>query len=122
MSDNPGLWLLFKGVFVVWVPTLILLRRIPRSGGRKAAWKIALRNAPPVPRRFVYGSFAYCGIVWVVSIIDALLGRDRALTNEGIYFSAAMLVIYATAGAVSSSVLAMETEESAARHGAVEPS
>ena len=90
---------------------------MPRSGGRKADGKIALRHAPVIARRVVYGAFGYCGIVWAVSIIAALLGKDRALTNEGIYFSAAMLVIYATAGAVSSSVLAMETAESAQRRG-----
>ena len=42
----PPIWLLHIGIFVVWIPTVFLLRKIFRKTGREGFWKVAVRNAP----------------------------------------------------------------------------
>jgi hypothetical protein len=46
-SVFPPIWLLHIGIFVVWVPTIFLLRNTYRKTGGKGFWSATVRNAPP---------------------------------------------------------------------------
>jgi hypothetical protein len=105
MADNPRLWLLFCAVPVVWLPTLLFLRKSFPGARKRAVFKIALRQAPPFRKAVFYGSLAYSIVVWCVAIAAAI-GKSGTRPHEGIFFSAAMLVIYAAAGAMCAAALA----------------
>jgi hypothetical protein len=52
-------WLLHIGIFVVWIPT-VLVSQITTAGVLpKDRWKAALRNCPPWMKYMVYGFLGY---------------------------------------------------------------
>lgn len=111
MAGHPMLLLLFVGIFVVWFPTVLMLRHMTRGAMSRDTLKVALRHASPSMRRLVYGAWIYCGLVWAVSMIGGILTKGRTIANEGVYFTAFMLVFYVTALGVSASALAMTAEQ-----------
>jgi hypothetical protein len=111
MADHPGVFLLFVGIFIVWFPTVILLRQMTRGVMARDSLKLVLRHASPLVRRSVWSAWIYCGIVWAGSMIVSLVGKNKAIANEVIYFSAFMMVFYATAVGVSAAALAMTPEQ-----------
>jgi hypothetical protein len=62
--------LLFPGIFIVWIPTVILMNRVTRDFKQRDIWKAALRGCPPWMRRTLWVvtgvSFAgfFAPLVW----------------------------------------------------------
>jgi hypothetical protein len=50
---------LFVGIFVVWFPTVLAMRRFGPVMQRKDGWKVALTGAPEWVRYVVYAALAY---------------------------------------------------------------
>jgi len=111
MANHPEVFLLFLGVFVVWFPAVVMLRRVTRGAMSRNRMKLALSHASPLIRGLVHASWIYCGLVWAVTMILHVVKKSPTLTNEGVYFTAFLLVFYATAMGVSASVLAMTPEQ-----------
>jgi hypothetical protein len=42
------------GIFVVWLPTLLIAARITRDAKQKDLWKVALSGCPPWMRQALY--------------------------------------------------------------------
>ena len=82
MAENPGIFLLFFGVFLVWFPTVIISQRLSRGAISRNSMKVALRGASPFMRRLVYAAFIYCGLVWAVSKIQGALNKEHKPGNE----------------------------------------
>lgn len=88
------------GIFVVWLPAVLLVRRNHSDGHLQLSWKDMLASCPSCPswmRRAVYGLFAYA----VLSFFLAM-GTDahsewtglRALSGHGMLFYGTALAIF----------------------------
>jgi len=53
------IWSLHVGIFVVWIPTVLVSMRTVRNAPQKDFWKIALAGCPTWMRKGLYGLFAY---------------------------------------------------------------
>jgi heme A synthase len=111
MANHPEVLLLFFGVFVVWFPAVVMLRRVTRGSMSRNRMKLALSHASPLIRGLVHAAWIYCVLVWAVTLIIHFVKKTPTPANEGVYFTAFMLVFYATAAGVSASVLAMTPEQ-----------
>ncbi|WP_165069154.1 hypothetical protein [Paludisphaera rhizosphaerae] len=67
---GPSAWMLHLGVFVVWIPTMVVGFRLIREVGfdRKDYWKIALRGAPRWLRWAAHGVFVYTFLNFILCI------------------------------------------------------
>lgn len=72
----PGL---FAGIFVVWVPTVIALRRFGAAMQKTGGWRVPLIGAPSWVRSVVYAAFAY-------AIVNFGLGFIGVFSVEGTGF------------------------------------
>jgi hypothetical protein len=52
-------WALHIGIFVVWVPTVLVVYRLTRGARRKDLWKVALAGCPKWMRVALYIIFGY---------------------------------------------------------------
>jgi hypothetical protein len=52
-------WLLHVGIFVVWIPTVLISQRITRNANQRDFWKVAFRGAPTWMRYSFYGVGIY---------------------------------------------------------------
>lgn len=52
-------WGLHIGIFVVWLPTVLVFTRTSRFANQKDLWKVALSGCPVWMRRTLYALFAY---------------------------------------------------------------
>ena len=59
-------WALHIGIFVVWLPTVLVATRVTRGANRKDFWKIMLSGCPAWMRQALYMLFAYAilNFVW----------------------------------------------------------
>ena len=55
----PGIWLLHIGIFVVWIPTVMVSKKLTNKSERKDFWKVATKDAPPWMKRLCMGLFVY---------------------------------------------------------------
>ena len=54
-----SVWFLHVGIFVVWLPAVLVAQRVVRNSSRKDFWKIALLGCPPWMRTMVFVLFGY---------------------------------------------------------------
>jgi hypothetical protein len=47
-------WILHIGIFVVWLPAILVMNRLTREVPRKDIWKVALRGCPEWMRYMTY--------------------------------------------------------------------
>jgi hypothetical protein len=68
---TPGgslVWGLHIGIFVVWLPTVLVANRIARHGKRSDFWKLALSGCPTWARYALYGLFGYAVLNFIVGM------------------------------------------------------
>lgn len=63
--------LLHLGIFVVWIPTVLVATRMGREFKQKDLWKAVLRGCPPWMKYMAYGFFGYAFINFAVFIVAA---------------------------------------------------
>lgn len=87
------------GVFVVWLPTILVMNRLTREFKQKDIWRAALRGCPEWFRRAVWGILGYG---WFGSFALPLLygGGMNAPGNKARSMSAILLTLYLIATAV----------------------
>src|SRR5947208_750412 len=61
-----GVWALHVGIFVVWLPTVLVGNRMTRGANRKDFWKIALVGCPKWMRTALYLVFGYAILNFVL--------------------------------------------------------
>ena len=67
--DMPGgqlVWHLHTGIFVVWLPTVLVSMRMTRHVKRKDFWKVAFLGCPVWMRRTLYALFAYAVLNFIL--------------------------------------------------------
>ena len=63
-----AVWALHIGIFVVWLPTVLVSIRLTRGARRKDFWKIALVGCPKWMRTALYVIFGYAILNFVLFI------------------------------------------------------
>jgi hypothetical protein len=72
--EIPGgglVWTLHVGIFVVWIPVVLVSLRTSRQSNRKDFWKTALAGCPIWMRRSFYGLFAYAIVNFAIFMVTA---------------------------------------------------
>jgi len=93
---------LHVGIFVVWLPAILVAARISRFSNRKDFWKTALSRCPAWMRRSLYVLFAYAILNFVLFIATGTHGdtSGAASSSEVRGFSGHWMVFYGAAFAI----------------------
>jgi hypothetical protein len=101
-------WLLHMGIFVVWLPTVIVSNRRVKDSRQKDFWKVALRGCPQWMKRLTQLCFIYAIINFILFMIFDIAGGGANGSEDGTppgilrgfsghwmaFYSAAMAVLY----------------------------
>ncbi len=71
-------WTLHVGIFVVWVPTVLVCIKRVGNTRRKDYWKLVLRGSPEWMRYMVYGFFGYAMVNFAIFFFLASQGGSGA--------------------------------------------
>jgi hypothetical protein len=94
-------WLLHIGIFVVWLPTVLVASRIGADVKRKDLWKAVLRGCPQWMRYMMYGFFGYAFLNFATFLIAAPKGGSGPMTPAVVRgFSGHWMAFYSAAAAV----------------------
>jgi len=116
----PAVMLLHAGIFVVFLPAVIVMRGLAKDYKQSEVWTAALRGCPGWMRKAVYGLFAYA-IVNFVFFIGKAPGRGAPLAGGGTPavivrgFSGHWMIFYAVSFAVLYSYLHADETDDARR-------
>jgi hypothetical protein len=95
---GPAVWLLHAGIFVVWLPAVVVAMRLARGAKQADFWKATLRGCPSWMRRGFYVLFAYAFINFFVGIALGLeSGSDNLRLFSGhwtLFYYAGMAMLY----------------------------
>jgi hypothetical protein len=72
---NPAgnaVWALHIGIFVVWLPTVLVAYRLTRGAKRKDFWKVALIGCPKWMRQALYVVFGYAILNFVFFFVTTV--------------------------------------------------
>jgi len=106
-------WMLHIGIFVVWIPAVLISQRLVGSVNRKDFWKVALKGLPTWVRYVMYAFFAYAVVNFLLFMNNAPTGHS----NEGppaavwrgfsghwmVFYFAALAILYSAANTMRSS-------------------
>lgn len=97
-------WGLHIGIFVVWLPTVLVSTRTARFTNQKDFWKVALSGCPPWMRKALYLVFGYAILNFIIFIfaMKYQAGVPSAADFRG--FSGHWMVFYGVAFAMLYSV------------------
>lgn len=98
---------LHVGIFVVWIPTVIIAQRNTREFKRKDFWKAALRGCPSWMKGLTYGFFAYAIVNFAYFFLTTADGAKHSSPPDAAilrgfsghwmaFYSAAMSVLYSS--------------------------
>jgi hypothetical protein len=94
-------WVLHIGIFVVWLPTVLVAARMSADFENKDTWKAALRGCPRWMRYMTYGFFGYALLNFVVFMITAPKGGSGPMPPAVVRgFSGHWMAFYSAAAAV----------------------
>ncbi|HLX71227.1 MAG TPA: hypothetical protein VKV04_16500 [Verrucomicrobiae bacterium] len=71
--EKDALMFLFPGIFVVWLPTVLLISRLTRDFKQRDFWKAALRGCPGWMKT---GLWVVIGFVFAMFFLPFLWGSD----------------------------------------------
>jgi hypothetical protein len=66
-----AVWALHVGIFIVWLPTVLVAYRLTRGASRKDFWKIAMVGCPKWMRTALYIIFGYAILNFVLFMATA---------------------------------------------------
>jgi hypothetical protein len=100
-------WILHIGIFVVWLPAVLVAQRLVGNVNRKDFWKVVLKNSPVWMRFMVYGFLGYALINFLLFIAEAPAGSSgtnppaavwRGFSGHWMaFYSAALAILYSAA-------------------------
>lgn len=100
-------WLLHVGIFVVWIPAVLVGMKRVGTASRKDYWKLALKGAPEWLRYVIYGFLGYAVVNFAIFFFQAPHGNiganPPAIVWRGVsghwmaFYSAALGILYAAA-------------------------
>lgn len=96
-------WGLHGGIFVVWLPTVIVAHRLSKDFKQKDLWKAALRGCPTWMKYITYFFFGYAILNFAIFMFGTMaspagkseLNELRGFSGHWMaFYSAAMSVLY----------------------------
>lgn len=94
-------WMLHLGIFVVWLPAVLVAQRLSKNAKQAELWKAVLRGCPTWVKRGAYVVFAYALINFFLFMVQVSAyprnGVPSALEFRG--FSGHWMVFYYLAAA-----------------------
>lgn len=94
-------WLLHIGIFVVWLPTVLVASRMGADFKNKDLWKAVLRGCPRWMQYMVYGFFGYAFLNFAIFLATAPKGGSGPMPPVMVRgFSGHWMAFYSTAAAV----------------------
>jgi hypothetical protein len=94
-------WPLHVGIFIVWLPAVIVAQRLSKDFPQKDMWKAALRGCPKWMRLGLYGLFAYAFASFAYFFLATMQGAGGDEDPEVVRgFSGHWLVFYYAAFAI----------------------
>ncbi|MDY3555563.1 zinc ribbon domain-containing protein [Gemmata sp. JC717] len=116
---GPAAWGLHIGIFVVWLPAVIVSNRLVGDFKRKDFWKAALRGCPDWMRCLTYGFFGYAVVNFLLFMAAAppkgAGGGANAPPEVFRGFSGHWMAFYSAAAAILYSALAVSRSDPARR-------
>jgi hypothetical protein len=100
MPGGKAVWALHIGIFVVWLPTVVVAYRFTRGATRKDFWKIALIGCPKWMRQALYVIFGYAilnFIYFMATTVNRPPSRGDAPPEVVRGFSGHWMVFYGAA-------------------------
>jgi hypothetical protein len=98
-------WGLHIGIFVVWLPTVIVAQRLSKGVRQAEFWKATLRGCPPWMKRATGGLFAYALLNFFVGIAlgpESESDRFRIFSGHWMVFYFVAAVTLYSAGQLGS--------------------
>ncbi|MBC3873382.1 zinc ribbon domain-containing protein [Undibacterium flavidum] len=102
VPGGEAVWSLHMGIFVVWIPTVLISSRLTKNTNQRDFWKATLGGCPLWMRRALYGIFAYAIVNFLYFMFVA--SRHEAAGSEIRGFSGHWMVFYGAAFATMYSV------------------
>lgn len=78
-------WFLHGGIFLVWLPAVLVLQPLTREFKQKDLWRAALRGCPSWMRSMTYGFFGYAVLNFVIFLVMHP-GRDALPETPAVIF------------------------------------
>jgi hypothetical protein len=107
VAPVPFFWILHIGIFVVWLPAVLVARQQVGNLRTKDSWKAALRGSPDWMRYMVYGFSGYAIINFALFIFRTPTGHFgaeppaifwRVFSGHWMaFYSAALAILYSAA-------------------------
>jgi hypothetical protein len=99
--EIPGgedVWALHMGIFVVWIPTVLVSMRATRNSSRRDSWKVVLSGCPPWMRTALYVLLGYALLNFFLFVYrGASHIPGNHLSDEVRGFSGHWMIFYAAA-------------------------
>jgi len=105
--------MLHVGIFVVWIPAVLVAQRLVGNTNRKDFWKVVLKGAPVWMRYTVYAFFAYAFVNFLLFMGGAPSSGSgmnpppsvwRGFSGHWmVFYSAAFAILYSAANTVGTS-------------------
>ena len=112
-------WGLHFGIFVVWIPVVIVMNSLTKDFKNRDLWKAALRACPKWMKYLTYFFFGYAILNFILfAIIDIGGGRGGGVgTPSNVYrgFSGHWMAFYCAAMAILYSAIHMKEHDEARR-------
>lgn len=80
LPGGPLVWSLHAGIFVVWLPTVLVANKMTAGSNRRDFWKVALSGCPAWMRQALYILFAYA----VLNFIFFMLTTAGHAKSDGV--------------------------------------
>lgn len=93
---GPAAWGLHIGIFVVWLPAILVAQKLTQGVKEKDYWKVVLRGCPSWMRRSFYLLFAYTAI----NFFAGIAGGPETDANKYRIFSGHWMLFYFVAMAI----------------------
>lgn len=102
----PAAFGLHIGIFIVWIPTVIVANSLARNHNRKDFWKVVLRGAPKWAQYTMYGIFYYAifnFVLFFLPIFGVVNTPDQGMSMSEMrlasghwmaFYSAALVILY----------------------------
>ena len=108
---NP--WPLHIGIFVVWLPAVIVAQTLSKGFSQKDMWKATLRGCPKWVKYALYGLFGYAFLSFFAFIATDMGGGSEAGKVRG--FSGHWMVFYFAAYAILRSAINVSASDTVRR-------
>ncbi len=91
------------GIFLVWIPTVLVANNLSKDCRRSDYWKVALRGCPGWMKKMTYGFFGYAIVNFIFFMFFSTKVHTGSVTPEIIrgfsghwmaFYSAALVVLY----------------------------